>query len=270
PRVAADRLTLGDALARYRDEITPSKKGAVVERYRIARWLKHPFAQRSLSGLRGMDFAGYRDQRLAEGVSPATVRQELALVSNVYTRCAKEWGLEGLANPVAATALPKTSKGRERWLRPGEEVVLLEAAAKIDARLPGLIRFALETAMRRGEIAGIQPHDIDLDAKTVTLRDTKNGETRTVPLSSRAVVTLPPEGFGMTLERISRAFREACDLAGIDGLHFHDLRHEATSRLFELGKLNVIEIAMITGHKDLHMLRRYTHLNARQLADRLG
>lgn len=272
--IAADRLTLGDALERYRDEVTPKKKGAKQESYRLTRWLAHPYASRALSSLRGADFTAYRDRRLADGASPATVRLELALVSNVYTRCAKEWGLEGLQNPLASMVLPKPGKGRERRLRAGEEAALLDAAARVDARLPAVIRWALETAMRRGEIAGLQWHDIDQNAKVATLRDTKNGETRTVPLSSRALAALPVAKpgpvFGVSAKWISHAFAACCREAGIEDLRFHDLRHEATSRLFELGRFNVVEISMITGHKDLHMLRRYTHLSARQLAERLG
>lgn len=270
-RVAADRLLLEDALKRYRDEITPAKKSAAVERYRIAAWLRHPFARRALSSLKGMDFAAYRDQRLADGAAPATVRLELALVSNVYTRCAKEWGLEGLGNPIAAMVMPKPGKGRERRLRPGEEARLLAAALQVDPMLPAVITWAIETAMRRGEIAGLDPALIDREARTATLVDTKNGDTRTVPLSTRALAVLPAGGvFGMSADRISKSFAAACRIAGIENLHLHDLRHEATSRLFELGKFTAIEIAMITGHKDLHMLRRYTHLTARSLADRLG
>lgn len=264
----ADRLTLGDALERYAAEVTAKKKGKAQERYRVKAWLAHPFAKRPLSSLRGADFAAYRDARLASGAAPATVRLELAVVSNLFTRCAKEWGLEGLANPLASTVLPRPGRGRERRLRPGEEARLLEAASQVDSRLPAVIVWALETAMRRGEIAALTPDCIDHAAKVATLRDTKNGAARTVPLSSRALAVAPLPR--ISAARISRAFTEACRLAGIPDLRFHDLRHEATSRLFELGRFNVVEISMITGHRDLHMLRRYTHLSARQLAERLG
>jgi integrase len=74
---------------------------------------------------------------------------------------------------------------------------------------------------------------------------------------------------GLTTEAVKRAFARATRRAGIEDLHFHDLRHEATTRLFELG-LNIMEVATITGHKDLRMLRRYTHLKAEELAKKLG
>ena len=68
---------------------------------------------------------------------------------------------------------------------------------------------------------------------------------------------------------VSVAFLKLCRKTGIDDLHFHDLRHEATSRLFEKG-LNPVEVATITGHKDTRMLMRYTHLRAEDLVGRLG
>ena len=109
------------------------------------------------------------------------------------------------------------------------------------------------------------------------LPDTKNGEARSVPLSSTAIQTLRalPRSLhgqvfpGLTTEAVKRAFARAVRRAGIEDLRFHDLRHEATSRLFERG-LNIMEVASITGHKDLRMLRRYTHLKAEDLARKLG
>ncbi|MCP3881843.1 MAG: site-specific integrase, partial [Sulfitobacter sp.] len=106
---------------------------------------------------------------------------------------------------------------------------------------------------------------------------TKNGESRTVPLSSTAVQVLDsiPRSFngevfpGLTSEAIKRSYIRARRRAGIEGLRFHDLRHEATTRLFENG-LNIMEVASITGHKDLRMLRRYTHLKAEDLAKKLS
>ena len=264
--VAADRLTLHDALERYRVEITPAKKGAKDEGYRIRAWLARPLAQRTLSSLRGADFAAYRDRRLRD-VKPATVRLELALISNVFTVCAREWGLEGLANPIRAMKLPRPGKGRERRLRPGEEALLLEHAGE---DLRRVIVWAIETGMRRGEIARLRWSDVSVAAKIASLRDTKNGSARTVPLSSRALAVWPGDGFELSAATISKYFADCCEAAGIDDLHFHDLRHEATSRLFELGTFNVIEIAMITGHKDLAMLNRYAHLSARSLVERLG
>jgi Phage integrase family. len=117
---------------------------------------------------------------------------------------------------------------------------------------------------------------VDLKKRTAHLPKTKNGEARTMPLSSRAVATLEnlPRNldgrvFGTTYEGIHQAFVRACRRAGIADLRFHDLRHEATSRLFEKG-FNPMEVSAITGHKTLQMLKRYTHLRAEDLAKRMG
>jgi integrase len=119
-------------------------------------------------------------------------------------------------------------------------------------------------------------HHIDLKRRTVFLPLTKNGDSRTVPLSTDAVAVLTalPRGIngdvfpGVTTEAIKKAFIRAVRGAGIEDFHFHDLRHEATTRLFEQG-LNIMEVSSITGHRDLQMLRRYTHLRAEDLAKKL-
>ena len=117
---------------------------------------------------------------------------------------------------------------------------------------------------------------VDLERRTIFLPNTKNGDTRTVPLSTAALsvfAALPRDQNedvfpGITAQAIKKAFIRAVRNAGIDDFHFHDLRHEATTRLFERG-LNIMEVATITGHKDLRMLRRYTHLKAEDLAKKL-
>ena len=128
---------------------------------------------------------------------------------------------------------------------------------------------ALETGMRRGELLSVEWGNVDLNRRTALLPITKNGDSRGVPLSSRALTvlrSLPPSTTGrvfgdLTADAVKLSFRRTTVRAGITGLRFHDLRHEATSRLFEKG-LNVMEVASVTGHKTLQMLKRYTHLNA--------
>jgi integrase len=140
-----------------------------------------------------------------------------------------------------------------------------------------VVRFALETAMRRGELAGMTWDMVDLKKRTVTLPETKNGQKRIVPLSSVAATILKDrlstrridgEVWNIGLDAISQDFAKACHKAGISDLHFHDLRHEATSRLFEKG-FDTMEVRTITGHKTLQMLARYTHLRAEDLVERL-
>jgi len=281
-RSTAESTTLGELLARYQEEITPSKRGAGPETARIRALLRDPLAQRVVASIRGVDVARYRDERLKE-VSPGTVKRDLVIVSHLFEVARKEWGIP-VANPVRDIKTPAHNKARERRLESGwggnesEEGRLLKACR--EARNPyllPLVHLALETAMRQGELVSLRWEHIDLGRRIAYLPDTKNGEARTVPLSTTAIATLRslPRSLngqvftGLTTQAVKIAFARAIRRAGLADLHFHDLRHEATSRLFERG-LNLMEVASITGHKDLRMLRRYTHLRAEDLAKKLG
>ena len=281
-RAEAESTTLGELLLRYLAEITPSKKGAGPESARIQSLLRHPLANRYVAGIRGVDIARYRDERLKK-VSSATIKRDLVIVSHLFEIARKEWGIQ-VHNPVRDIKLPPHSRARDRRLQPAqggedtEEKRLLHACT--EARNPFLlpvVRLALETAMRQGELVALRWEHVDLTRRIAHLPDTKNGQARTVPLSSTSVEVLRalPRSLhgqvfpGLTTEAVKRAFARATRRAGIEDLHFHDLRHEATTRLFELG-LNIMEVATITGHKDLRMLRRYTHLKAEELAKKLG
>ena len=207
-------------------------------------------------------------------VSSNTIRLELAIISHLFEIARKEWGMEGLLNPVKSIRLPSPPSGRDRRLQPGELEKLLKSVSE---EMNQVIRFALETAMRRGELAGMTWDMVDLKKRTVTLLDTKNGQKRIVPLSSVAVTILKErlsarridgKVWDIGLDAISKDFARACHKTEISGLHFHDLRHEATSRLFELG-LRAEKVKEITGHKTWAMLTRYTHLKPEDIVSEL-
>ena len=157
-----------------------------------------------------------------------------------------------------------------------EEARLLSACQSVNPELAAIAHFAIETAMRQGEIIGMTWGMVDLRRRVVHLPDTKNGLARDVPLSSAAeqvLSALPRRMDGKvwtyTQDGMRASWRRALTHAAITGLTFHDLRHEATSRLFEKG-FNPMEVSAITGHKTLQMLKRYTHLRAEDLAKRMG
>lgn len=270
-RKEAESTTLDEALDRYRHEVTPDKKGAKQERSRINILKQSDLAPRYLASIRGTDVAKYRDERLKIR-NPITVNNELILLSHLFTVALKEWGMEGLRNPVSNIRKPRQPSGRDRRLMPGEEELLLSTSS---AQMQPLIILALETAMRQGELTSIRWNNVNLSKRTIHISDTKNSESRTVPLSSRAVSTLKKVPLSLNtnivfpIKNPSRKFSDICKKAKIEDLRFHDLRHEATSRLFEIG-LNPMEVASITGHKTLQMLKRYTHLKAENLAQKLG
>lgn len=145
--------------------------------------------------------------------------------------------------------------------------------------LPAAVTFAIETGMRMGEILCLEWRNVDIAARVATLLDSKNGDGRQVPLSTTAVSaiqSLPrhlnnPRVFWAwsRCDSLENAWRRAVGAAGIKDLRFHDLRHEGVSRLFERG-LNPMEVASISGHKTLQMLKRYTHLRATDLVRKLA
>ena len=285
-RKESENTTLAAALDRYIQEVSVLKKSHRTEKLYAGTW-KKAFGPRSLASITSTDIAKYRDNRLKE-VSENMVRLELALLSHLFTIAIKEWGMTGLVNPVMQIRKPKLPQGRDRRLSPGElERIIAASGSPV---LPDIVRFALETGMRQAEIAGMAWDMVDLKKRTVTLLVTKIGEKRIVPLSPEAVRLLSGlvrringKVWGIASHSVAVAYRRAvararssyekeCEEKGekpdpsfLVNLTFHDLRHEATSRFFEKG-LNPMQVAAITGHKTLQMLKRYTHLKAEDLA----
>ncbi len=270
----AEKTTLKELLRRYLDECVPELADPKREGNRVKAMMARPIAKMIVASVRSADIAEFIKSRQAEGVGGNTIRLDIALISRVFNLARAEWGLESLTNPTEHVRRPKVARGRERRLEAGEEEKLLAAASE---KLRPCISFALETAMRREEIASLAWENVNFSKKCALLPKTKNGERRTVPLSPRAIEILKSLGpkddgsvFGISADAITQATEAARKKAGIENLHFHDLRHEATSRLFENTDLDVMEIRQITGHKNLQMLARYSHLRTDRLAGRLA
>ncbi len=267
----AERYTLSECLDRYIEEYIPRLKHPEREANRARAIQKRAIAQRIMATIRATDIGKFRKEREAEGVSGNTIRLDFALLSMLFNYARANWNMESLRNPVELATKPKPGDGRDRRLEDDEEERLLAAAAP---EFRPIIVFAIETAMRRSEIANLQWKNVNIRGRSVYLPETKNNEARTVPLSSTALAVLNsinPGGlvFGLLPDQITNAMQLACKHAEIKNLRFHDLRHEATSRLFEKTDLDVMEIKAITGHKTLQMLARYTHLRTANLAARL-
>lgn len=281
-RKEAESTTLSELLERYLSERTPKKRGAEPEACRIRALMRHPLAKRYVASIRCTDIAQYRDERLRK-VSSGSVRRELSILSQVFEVSRKEWEIF-VRNPVREVTPPEPNASRRRRLEPGTPDVASEENRLLSAcrlcRNPYLlpvVKLAIETAMRQSELVGLKWENISFQRRTAFLPHTKNGDSRSVPLSSEALKVLGnlPRSIsgdvfpGLTTTAIKKAFNRATRRAEIEDFHFHDLRHEATSRLFEVG-LNIMEVATITGHRDLRMLRRYTHLKAEDLAKKLA
>ncbi len=268
PRLA-ESITVADAIDRHLSEL----KSVDPARVSRCKRLKALLGAYSLAKLSNSHLAKYRDQRM-NSVSPMTVIHELSILNRVLVLANTEWGVQ-IPGGIPRVQLPRKPPGRERRLSKEEESRLL-AALEEEPLVSDIVIAALETGMRRGEVLNIQTNDYDLESRTLLIPTTKTGVPRTIPLSSRAAPALKraetSEGqkcFPIASDRLHRIFKKACHEAGIEDFRFHDLRHEATSRFFELG-LNTLEVAAITGHQSIEMLNRYTHPNPKDLAARLG
>ena len=266
--------TLAHLLERYANSVVPRKRAGDRELYMLRVILRHPLSRLSLHCLTPTELAKYRDERLAV-VTGATVRRELAIVRHCLQVARNEWGFVLPSNPVDQVKLPPPNAPRTRRASAGELERLLDACeAKGNQRLSAVIQMAVETGMRRSELLGMRWADVDLEARTVFLPKTKNGHPRTVPLSPRAleIICSTPEVadkvFPISANALRLAWERLRRRAGIFGLRFHDLRHEAVSRFFEKG-LNIPEVAAISGHRDPRMLMRYTHPKAENIAAKL-
>lgn len=272
-------VSVRDLLKRYRDEVSPYKRGGTKESYRLKLLEEDSLASLSLARLSPRFMADFRDRKLSAGLSPSTVSRDLSLFSAVFTHARREWEYP-FSNPVSDIRKPRPAPGRERRLMQGEEEALYRACQDLPgtAWMEQVIRIALATAMRRGEILALRWDDVDTERAVARLRMTKNGSSRLVPLSPAALAVL--EGlprvdervFPYSGNRVNLAWQRVRLRAGLAGkdLHFHDLRHEAASRLAERGDLELLEVAAVTGHKDLRMLQRYTHLSAMRIAQKLA
>jgi integrase len=273
----ANKTTLGELIKRYMVEVLPSMRGAREDSIRLKAICRRPICKYSIASLTPAKVAEYRDLRLTE-VAPATVVRELAYFSSIINHGRREWGIHA-NNPVALVRKPTQPKGRERLLTPTDRarlLVELEPAGRRNVWMLPLVVVALESAMRRSELLALRWMDINLVRQTAMLHMTKNGESRIVPLSTRAIETLEsmPRSicgavFPITSYALAANFKRAVERAQLPDLHFHDLRHIAITQIAQ--KLpNLIELAAVSGHKSLKMLQRYYHPDVEDLARKLG
>jgi integrase len=277
PSSEARKRTLGDAIDRYLSVTLPQstfQKNAR-EQIRMLTWWKQELGSRPLVGITASTVAEVRDRianettRIGKVRSGATVNRRIAALSAVMTVAVKEYGWIP-KNPIPNVTRMPDSKGRERFLSDDERKALLACCDVSDLTLLGpLVRLALATGARKGELLGLQWANVDLGRRTVRFLDTKNGDSRTVPLAPAGIEVLVqwksgrlPVGlvFPETVDVIDKYWREARRDAGISDFRFHDLRHSAASYLAMSGA-SLMDIAAILGHKTLAMVKRYSHLS---------
>lgn len=284
---AASRAFLVDLCDKYLSTITPTKQASsyVPEKARLGT-IKRFFEGRTLAQIDIQAILDYVDNRLLSVGSDA-IRRELQLLSDVIDSAQSLWGLHIVSNPVqnAKRILRKLRKlapgnRRERRLLPGEYDLIRDVVHSKPTLINQIALFDIETALRRSELANIEREFIDITRRVLYVPNSKSDwktgkKGRVVPLSPLAVEILKSipsrlHGpiFGMKPESISQAFERLCEKQGIIDLRFHDLRHEAISRLFEKG-LSIEEVASVSGHCDWKSLKRYTHPDPEKLALKL-
>ena len=266
PLVDVGDTTLKELLQTYAKEVSSHLKGSEIETYKLNLYSKLPIAENKLVNLAQRHFEYLRDERLKQ-VKSGTVHADLMMFRRVFKTAIHKWGYGLPKNPVEYLQLPSPHKSRKRRLMPSEKEHLLTAASsQRNIYIASIIEFAIETGMRRSEILKLRWCDVDLENGFASLYDTKNGEDRRVPLTKRCIEVLQSvpqtheQVFPISATCLRLAWNRARNKAGITDLRFHDLRHEAVSRFFEMG-MSVPEVALISGHKDVRQLFRYTHLN---------
>lgn len=268
--------TVREAMRRYAQEVAPKHRGERWEVLRLRAMETDPLADVRLPALSAVQLAAWRDRRL-QSVAPATVRREMNLLQGVFKVARREWGWLRV-DPLEDVDRPPNPPSRRRRISQ-DEIERIVLALGYDGGPPETVSdrvamaflFAIETAMRAGEILGLRWEHVG--GKSVLLPRTKNGDQRRVPLSpyARELLALLPRGdgpcFGLEPSQRDALFRKARDRAGIRDLHFHDSRAEAIWRLSKV--FDVMELARVIGHRDLKSLLYYYAADADELADRL-
>ena len=291
---AGSLTTLSEAINRYIVEVLPTRRGASQEKYILAYWQAAALGSRPLASIKPADVAAERDKRLQE-VSSGSVRRYLDSLSGVFSVAIRDWQIASI-NPVRAIRKPANGRPRERRLMHGELERVIAAASEAPD-LPAIITLAVESAMRRSEILGLEWRHIDLSKRLAYLPLTKNGSSRTVPLTTTAVqvlTALPRRIDGKVFQKngtsLSGAFQRAVQRARksyeaerlasgasakeleqdnyLCGLRLHDLRHERISTLVE-GGFNLVEAAAVSGHLTMQCLKRYAHIRPEHLIEKL-
>ena len=273
----AQKTTFGELIERYLREVTPLMRGAKEDTIRLKAILRKPIARVNVLLLNSSRISKYRDERLQE-VSTGTVIRELAYFSSIINHARREWDIN-IANPVLLVRKPPSPQGRNRILSHEEEVKLLQACepkANRNIYTRPFIILALETAMRRGELLSLRWDNIDYSKRTAFLQLTKNGDSRTVPLSIRAIealqalpISIDGRVLPINFAALENTFKRSRERAGLNDLRIHDLRHTAVTRLAE--KLpNLIELSAVSGHRSLAMLKRYYHPRAEDIARKIA
>lgn len=240
--------------------------------------LSSQFGQVPLTDLSPFEVTRYREERLSSGAAVSTVIRELSILKTILNVTVNELGWLP-SSPISGVAYPKNPVKRNRYITPSEEDRLLSTCP---SWLHPIVTLALDTGMRRGEILNLDWSSVSFTHKMIVVEKSKNNTKRGIPMTTRTYTTLeglniitqsPKEHLGVVFlfnsipvstSALEYAFRKSVDGAGINDLHFHDLRHTFCSRLVQSG-VDLYTVQTLAGHKSIAMTQRYAHLNVDNL-----
>jgi len=273
----ASKLLLGDILKRYISENKHRKlRSYKMFEYRIKILLNDTVSDINLLRLSSKHVAEFRDRKLLE-VGNSTFNKYLSLISVVIETARQDWGIYLPVNPCRLVRREKEPNPRDKVLDDNEYSRLLKACSKSTNRyLKPLVLFAMETAMRKGELLQLRYRNINFDRRTLLIPFTKTGKPRTIPLSTKAIEILRSmprrldgKVFPLTVDSLRNSFKIAKQKAAIEGFRFHDIRRMSCSSLFEKG-FSLPEVQMFSGHRTSSiLLSTYTKLSAEKIANKL-
>lgn len=267
---ASLKITVGHLIDKYEEEVGQTKKSYSVEVYYLREFRRSELSKLLLSQITPQDIQKWVDDK-SKTHKPASVARALGLLSHIFSTAISIWLFPLQYNPVTRVRLKSIQAPNIRRLSADVKNKLSQPSNMIG----WIVLFALETAMRRGEILNLKWSDIDKNQRFAYLRDTKNGHARYVPLTDLAMEAIHHGArdnehvFPMTANAVQLAWQRMKKISNIEGVRFHDLRHEAISRFFEMG-LTVPEVASISGHRTVSMLFRYAHADIQTINNKLN
>ena len=269
------RITLGELITRYRDEITPTKKGAKEEKYKLNFILRNKIVKCRVLSLKTKQILEFKND-IKETRAASTVNKYIHYIYTIWETARVQWDIAlPSRNPVSLVKKEKVTDKIDRILTSEEYQDLLSACSKSNlAFLPEIVEFAYITAMRFGEITKLETKDINFEKSTALLLDTKNGESRLVPLTDRALeicnkFRFREKLFDINRDKFRHYFEQACFRAKVKNFRFHDLRACAITNLF-LNGWSIAEVSVVSGHKTWSELKRYTRIKASDLIKKIN
>ena len=273
----AETITIKDLIIKYRDEIVVEHKACKSTTHKLNKLMRYDVAAEFLLRLRSSHIYNFQKELESEGSAPKTINIYVQLLHQIWTTAKKKWSINLPAqSPFELVTLEKVDNERDRVLTYKEYDSLIAAAAESKLLiLRDFIEFLYCTGARYSEAMNLLRDDVDFEKKVGTFRDTKNGEDRTIPLADNVLVILKRYPFGKTFFRVTSYdsynwfFNQACKRAGVEDFVSHDLRACFITNAL-LSGMTIPEVAVLSGHKDWKMLKRYTRIKPEDLQEKVN